>query len=348
MHATCPMLLLLALSIFFAGCSSVAPSHKEPLRRIAFGSCIDKTQHPMLDQFLRTDFDLTLLLGDNIYADTTNMLVMQRKYQEMRQSRFWTGLRNKAPLMATWDDHDMGGNDAGADYPMKDDSQKLFMDFMDEPLDSPRRKQPGVYSAKVFGPVGRRVQVILLDTRYFRSQPAKGENHVKPSGGNYIPHPDTNTTLLGAAQWQWLREQLKVPAEIRILGSSIQFISEFSGAEAWANFPHEKRRLLNLIADANARGIIIVSGDRHWAELSRLDRIGLYPLYDLTSSALTQVHPRGTPTPNRFRDGPTYHQPNMGLILIDWEPRPAVTLQLLDENGSIKIEKRITDLGYTP
>jgi alkaline phosphatase D len=187
----------------------------------------------------------------------------------------------------------------------------------------------------------------MLDTRYFRSRPATGENHVAPSGGRYIPHPDTNTTLLGPAQWAWLEQQLRQPAELRILGSSIQFISEFSGAEAWANFPHEKRRLLDLIAKTDARGLIFISGDRHWAELSRLDRPGSYPLYDLTSSALTQDHPRGTPTPNIYREGPTWHHPNIGLITIDWnsKPMPTVTLQLFDVDGHVRIEKRLEDLG---
>ena len=326
------------------GCAtrSEADYSKRVVQRIAFGSCMDTNQHPMLDRFLGTDFDLALMLGDNIYADTTNMAVMARKYRAMKESEFWQGLRRKAPLMATWDDHDMGGNDAGADYPLKEESQELFFDFLDVAKDSARRKQEGVYSAGIFGPAGKRVQVILLDTRYFRSRPATGQNNVVPSGGRYVPHPDTNTTLLGAAQWEWLEAQLRKPAELRIIGSSIQFISEFSGAEAWANFPHEKRRMLGLIEKTKARGVIFISGDRHWAELSRMERPGSYALYDLTSSALTQIHPRGTPTPNKFREGPTWHRPNMGLITIEWreDGGPAVRLQLIDVDGVVRIESR--------
>src|SRR5688572_26403224 len=141
----------------------------------------------MLDRFLGMNFDLALMLGDNIYADTTNMLVMERKYRAMKESAFWQALRKKTPLMATWDDHDMGGNDAGADYPLKEEWQTLFLDFLDEPRNSPRRKQPGVYSSRIFGPPSQRVQIILLDTRYFRSRPATGYNNVIPSGGRYIP-----------------------------------------------------------------------------------------------------------------------------------------------------------------
>jgi alkaline phosphatase D len=339
--------VLTALVCLLTACAiHQSRSSSAPLHRIAFGSCMNTNRHPMYDQILKMDFDLMVLLGDNIYADTTNMTVMARKYEDIKQSPFWQSLRKKAPVLATWDDHDMGGNDAGKDYPLKDESEQLFYNFMDEPADSPRRKQQGVYSSEIFGPSGKRVQIILLDTRYFRDRPATGENHVVPSGGKYIPHPDTNTTLLGSAQWQWLEEQLRQPAEVRIIGSSIQFISEFSGGEAWANFPHEKRRMLELLKSTRANGAIFVSGDRHWAELSRLDRPRDYSLYDLTSSSITQEHPRGTPTPNKYREGPTYHHPNIGLISIDWKkPHPTVLLQLLDVNGQTRIEKRLDRLN---
>lgn len=296
----------------------------------------------MLDRVLKTPFDLFVLLGDNIYADTTNATVMRRKYDALKQSPFFRGLRKKAPLLATWDDHDYGGNDAGAEFSMKVESQKLFFDFMDEPVDSPRRQREGVYDARVFGPPGQRVQIILLDTRYFRSLLVTGENNVVPSGGRYIPNPDPQATMLGEAQWRWLEEQLRAPAEIRLIASSIQFISEFSGGEGWANLPREKQRLLDLLKRTKANGVIFLSGDRHWAELSRLDRPDDYPLFDLTSSALTQTHKRGTPTPNRYREGPTYHDANMGLIRIDWQKeRPAVTLELLDAEGKVRIARRV-------
>ncbi|HYE31873.1 MAG TPA: alkaline phosphatase D family protein [Methylomirabilota bacterium] len=295
----------------------------------------------MLDRILQLDFDFSIMLGDNIYADTTNMAVMKAKYDALEFSPFWKTLRQKAPTLATWDDHDMGGNDAGGNYPMKDESQKLFLEFMDEPPQSPRWKRPGVYDAYTFGPRGKRVQVIMLDTRYFRSKPATGENGVVPSGGKYIPHPDTNTTILGEAQWRWFEEQLRQPAEVRIIATSIQFISEFSGAEAWANFPHEKQRMLALLEKHKTEGVFFISGDRHWAELSRLDRPGRYSLYDLTSSSITQVHPRGTPTPNRYRALPqTYHQPNVGIIEIKWlRSGPMINLQLLDLTGAVQLEK---------
>ena len=49
----------------------------------------------------------------------------------------------------------LGKNDAGADFPLKDESQKLFLDFFGTGPDDPRRKQKGVYSAAILGPFSR-------------------------------------------------------------------------------------------------------------------------------------------------------------------------------------------------
>ena len=98
---------------------------------------------------------------------------MRAKYAKLAAMPGFKALRESVPILATWDDHDLGVNDGGSDYPKKVESQKIFLDFFGDPEDSPRRKQPGVYDAKVFGPEGKRVQVIMLDTRYFRSSPLK-------------------------------------------------------------------------------------------------------------------------------------------------------------------------------
>ncbi|MFX9912103.1 hypothetical protein ABTP43_20035, partial [Acinetobacter baumannii] len=78
-------------------------------------------------------------------------------------------LRAQVPVVATWDDHDYGEDDAGGEYPMKEQSRRIFLDFWGEPVDSLRRERDGVYTSYTFGPEGRRVQLILLDLRYNRA-----------------------------------------------------------------------------------------------------------------------------------------------------------------------------------
>ncbi len=325
--------------------ATLVPFHAaEVVDEIAFGSCIKQVDHPMLERALTLPMDLFLFLGDNIYADTEDMSVMRAKYDALKTSRFFRELRRRVPVLATWDDHDMGANDAGAEYPKRREAKEEFLRWLDEPADSPRRQREGVYEAWIFGPAGKRVQVILLDTRTFRGPlkrlPKAGQ---KLPGGPYIPNTDTSATMLGPAQWSWLGEQLRQPAELRLIASSIQFVAEFSGAEAWANLPHEKQRLLDLLRETKAGGVLFLSGDRHWCELSRMDGPLGYPLFDLTSSALTEKHPRGTPTDNRYRAYPkTYHDVNVGHLQIDWAAAdPLITWKIVDFAGNAPIEHRI-------
>ena len=174
--------------------------------------------------------DLFLFLGDNIYADTRDMAVMKRKYAELAAQPGFARLRDSTPVVAMWDDHDFGENDAGGDYPQKDASRRAFLDFWGEPADSPRRDRDGIYASYVFGPPGQRVQVILPDLRYNRTAmlpmelsgtdyEAWAEKRVAsglPLPGPYMRNPDPRATMLGERQWQWLERQLEVPAELRL------------------------------------------------------------------------------------------------------------------------------------
>jgi len=313
------------------------------LKDIVFGSCLNVTDHPMLTRTLTLPMDLFLFMGDNVYADTTDMAVMRARYQALGQSPFFQGLHSRVPVLATWDDHDLGQNDGGADYPMKKQAQKEFWDWLNEPAGSPLRKQEGVYQSRIYGPEGKRTQIVMLDTRYFRSPLKKIPKDQAPAGGSSVPTDDLTTTMLGAAQWQWLEGVLKEKAELRLIVSSIQFAAEASGSESWANFPHEQKRLIELIRSTAAQGVVFLSGDRHWCEMSCLKSDVPYPLHDLTASSMTQPHPRGTPTPNQNRINPkTYHLPNVGTLKVDWDqPGVPLTLRILDVEGQTQIEQKL-------
>jgi alkaline phosphatase D len=187
-----------------------------------------------------------------------------------------------------------------------------------------------VYDAQIFGPAGERVQIILLDTRYFRS-PLKEMVTRRPGEGRYVANRDTNATLLGEAQWTWLEQQLRKPAELRLLVSSIQVIGQDHNWEKWMNFPHERARLYRLIHDTGARSLIVLTGDRHHAELNvmRSALVG-YPLYDLTSSGLNMTHDALVYEPSRHRVGRTIvKENNFGVVDVDWsEHDPLVTLEI--------------------
>jgi alkaline phosphatase D len=324
----------------------------EPLRRIAFGSCAQQdAPQPIWDAVLATDPELFLFLGDNIYGDTTDMAVLRAKYRQLGEQPGYRKLRQGVPVLAVWDDHDYGANDAGAEYPMKAESQQAFMDFFGVPNDSPRRRRAGVYDARVFGPPGRRVQVILLDLRYFRSPLGRREVGAEQRAlgyGPYAPNTAPDATMLGAAQWRWLARQLAVPAELRLIASSVQVVASEHGWETWGQLPHERRRLFDLIRTARADGVLFLSGDVHWGELSRAAD-GPYPLYDFTSSALNQEWPQALNLPNARRVGTVvYPYPNFGTVEIGWDDvDPTVRLRLRAERGGEPVlahELRLSEL----
>lgn len=313
----------------------------EPLSRIVFGSCIKQDRPaPIFQQIIATRPQLLLFLGDNVYADTADMAEMRAKYRTLGAKPGFQKLLAMSPVMATWDDHDYGVNDGGAEFPQRAQSQQVFADFWQFPNDAPLRTRPGVYDARLFGPVGQRVQVIMLDTRYFRSALKKGERRV---GGPYYPDDDPAKTMLGNDQWSWLERQLQQPAKLRIIASSIQFAASSAGQETWSNLPRERARMLKLLNQTSARGVMFVSGDRHWSELSVISEDVAYPIYDLTSSSFNQLHARGTPTENANRAiNKTYHKENFGVIEVDWKQAdPAIKFSIQDMHGKIEISKTL-------
>jgi alkaline phosphatase D len=332
--------LLMALAMLPAAAHA---QDKKPLSRIALGSCVhqDKEQ-PVWEAIVKTLPELFLMLGDNIYADTQDIEVMRAKYAKLAAQPGYKKLRDLCPVMATWDDHDYGGEDAGADYPNKAESQAAFLDFFRVPALAPIRRQQGIYTSAVYGPVGKRVQVILLDTRYHRS-PLKKDLKRPRNQGQYVPNNDESATMLGEVQWKWLEEQLREPAEVRLLGSSVQVVAEDHGFEKWMNMPFERARLFRLIRDTKAAGVIALSGDRHLAELSSMDAEIGYTLYDLTSSGLNQANKRFRPLEvNRHRVATMDRGNNFGLVRIDWDKKdPLITLEIRDEDGDVTIGHKL-------
>jgi alkaline phosphatase D len=328
-----------------------AAGQDRPLSRIAFGSCSDQEKPlPIFDRIVDLKPDLYLAMGDNIYADLKpepgldEMASLRRKYEKLAAVPGWQKLLAACPILATWDDHDFGKNDVGVEYAKKDESQAIFLDFFRVPKDSPRRAQKGIYHAATFGPEGKRVQVILLDLRYFRSPLKKAD---RPAPGTrvrpYLPNTDAGATFLGAEQWKWLEEQLRQPAELRLVVSSIQVQSEDHIYEKWANIPAEREKLYQLIRDTKASGIVFLSGDRHLAEVS-VDATAVgYPLYDVTSSGLNQGNRNWRPPePNRYRVGTMTHGDNFGLVTIDWSAAdPKVSLQVRDADGEITLKDTV-------
>lgn len=352
------MIRIVILSLMFtvAGlASALPPDETRTLTRIAFGSCSKESKpQPIWDAVHASEPELFVFLGDNIYGDTRELEVLRGKYAKFAAIPGFATLRGNTMVAATWDDHDYGENDAGGEFPLKEPFRQEFLRFWDEPDGSPRWQRDGVYTSYVFGEAGRRVQLILLDLRYNRTPIAR--NLAFPDDGAYadweraearagrdVPGPYTrdpspDATMLGERQWAWLKQQLKQPADVRLIGSSLQVLADFPGWEAWVNYPRDQARLFELIRETEADGVLLLSGDTHYGELTRFDANVPYPLHDLTSSGLTEEW--HAPVPNALRVGPAHHVANFGLIEIDW-PARALTMSLRSVDGATLLSQRL-------
>ncbi len=320
--------------------------------KIAFGSCAHETEpQPILS--LAADYrpELFIYLGDNIYGDTDNMDTLKAKYATLAAKPEFQKLTSKTKTLAIWDDHDYGSNDAGKYYPNKIATKEIFLNFFKEPAESQRRQHEGIYHAEYLTYGNKTVQVILLDNRTFRSDLLPYDTLTAPRKKSfyqldYSPHSSADSILLGEEQWLWLETELLKKADLRLIASGSQFAIEYNGYEAWANFPHEQKRMLNLIQKTKAAGVIFLTGDVHYAEISKLEEPGLYPIYDVTSSGITSTWDFATPNKNRI-EGPVMEN-HFGLLSIEWRKDPVISMQIIDKynNSRIEYKVKISDLQF--
>jgi alkaline phosphatase D len=339
--------ILMYGSFFFFGQALISNAQKTSSTiRIAFGSCGQEWKpQPILDLAASYKPDYFIFLGDNIYGDSRSLDTLRKKYQKLGQKPEFQNLKKTTRLVATWDDHDYGENDAGRHYPLKEASKALFLDFWQEPEDSPRWKHEGIYHS-FFIPGEVKIQVILLDTRTFRDNLRLAQKGQRTWNGqsffydlDYLPHESGDSTLLGASQWAWLEEELKKPAEVRLICSSTQYGIAYNGYEAWANFPAEQQKMQNLLRKTRAEGVLFLSGDVHYGEISRIEVPDLYPIYDFTSSGITSTWHFATPNAHRV-EGPVMEN-HFGWIEIKKEKEIQIDMKLVDVKNNVRFEDQV-------
>ncbi|MBD2842380.1 alkaline phosphatase D family protein [Erythrobacter rubeus] len=322
------------------------------ITRLAFGSCNhqSRSQH-MWAQIAATNPELFLFIGDNNYGDQgwdgdAALTTLRQAYQTQAQTPELTAFRSQIPMMITWDDHDFGFNDGGASFTYRDWSETIFETFWG--ASDEVKSRPGIYESRTFGTDGRLTQVIMLDTRFFRSDLAMMEyTPERPPLGPYVPSEDAAKTMLGGAQWEWLEQELAKPADLRVIVSSIQVITDAHNYESWEALPLERAKLYELLAAREDSGMVLLSGDRHAGGIysDTPEAADGEQIWELTSSSLnysfssTERNTAREPDPKRLTD--FISEENFGLVEIDWDAR-TFTTSLRGSEGEVRVTRTIS------
>ena len=220
-----------------------------------------------------------LLLGDNVYIDDPESVIMQRYTYHRRQSRpEWRKLTFRSPVFSIWDDHDFGTDDSwgGADIAIpfwkKDWVFPTFRQNWANPGYGGGGDLPGCWYSFRIGDV----DFIMLDCRYYRTNPKE-----KPR------------TMLGPVQLKWLKQQLSsADGTFKVICSSVpwDFRTKGKSLDTWNGYKEEHEEILSFIESKKIEGIVLMSADRHRSDCWKLTRPNGYDLYDFNSSRLTNEH----------------------------------------------------------
>ncbi|GAB7256673.1 alkaline phosphatase D family protein [Polaribacter sp. OB-PA-B3] len=328
-----PYYFLCAFFIFSCTSTNTIIENETNDFTIAFGSCNKQyLENVLWKEIKKNKPNLWIWGGDNIYADTHNLEKLKEDYATQNNQNGYLDLVKNIPVMATWDDHDYGKNDSGEESPNKEEAQNAFLDFFNVDANDSRRNQKGIYHTETFKTEKGSIKVFTLDTRYFRTALTDDNDSKK----RYKPNTYGKGTVLGKQQWEWLSEELKnSKATFNIIVSSIQVLSQEHGYETWGNFPHEVDKLQQIIKDSKAKGVLLLSGDRHISEFSKIEVKDLnYPIIDFTSSGLTHSYKNFNGENNKNRVLNVVSQISFGVLKFDFDSHK-ITMEMRGKNNKL-------------
>ena len=222
--------------------------------------------------------DAFLFMGDNVYINMPEMPNGVNYYTYYRrQSRpEFRRLVGSTAIYAIWDDHDAATDDVWLG-PYKDKPAwkmpllKVFIENWINPgYGTP--EWPGCYHS--FSIVD--VDFFMLDGRIYRTNPY-----------------DANPTMLGPAQKDWLKKELKKSkGTLKVIASPVPWVFATKGEarDTWNGFKDERNEIFDFLAENSIDGVILISADRHRSDAWKIERPNGYPLYEFESSRLTNQH----------------------------------------------------------
>jgi alkaline phosphatase D len=280
--------------------------------------------------------DAMVWMGDNLYfqpQDELDPAQMAARYRRQRTFAPLQSLLSSTSNVAIWDDHDYGPNDADLSYTMKGEALTLFRRYWANPSYG-LPETAGVFGRARFGDI----DIFLLDDRYHRS------------ANNLLDGPDK--TMFGAKQLEWLRNALVYSsAPIKLVVNGSQMWNRINKFEGWNHFTAEQRAFADWLLAQRIDGLIFLSGDRHYTELLKVNRIGAYPIYEFTSSPLTSgtFDPPGESANPDIVPGTYVVKRQFGMIRVTGPGNNrTIALESYDQKGELqwRHEIRARDLAF--
>mmetsp|Transcript_37915 Transcript_37915/g.42973 ORF Transcript_37915/g.42973 Transcript_37915/m.42973 type:complete len:303 (+) Transcript_37915:600-1508(+) len=285
------MKLLLTFMAMIASVASLPVDTNVTLERIAYGSCagmLGKTAYIYKDI---ADYSpqAWFWLGDVAYVDnfpwgpTEDRDEVQRRFNVQKYDKNYQRILANSQVTGIWDDHDYNQNDGTKYNPTKDWVKDIFLNFLDEPKDSPRWDRDGLYTSYVYGLGKKTVKLIFLDVRY---------------NADYPDEP--NADQLGENQWKWLEEEVaNDTATFTLVVAGIEVLPDDRIIQNML-YPSTRERLFTLLGKYQLPGVVILSGDIHVAIAleSPCPMFGMkYKAYEFTSSGLSHTIADHFPAP---------------------------------------------------
>jgi alkaline phosphatase D len=293
--------------------------------------------------------DLFLFVGDTIYADhrcrvpenqpgadfrAADLAGFRAKHRYNRADEAVQAFLRGTAVYAIWDDHEVRNDFSGPEEPLMSVGRRAFLEYwpIQPPADDPHRLYRGVRW-------GRLVEILILDTRQYRSPNAM------PDG------PDK--TMLGAAQRAWLVDRLtRSDATWKLVVSSVSLSvpTGRTARDSWAGgsrvepgevptgFEHELRDIVRVLAERRVRNLVWLVSDAHRAEVIRHAPAAGLVFHELMAGPLSAGFGRpgrldDTLNPTRlFGEGGYY---NFGEAAIDGS---GLTVRIVDAEGRVRFE----------
>lgn len=292
------------------GSFTTPPPYGTPSRfKVAVSSCM-LADHPNQSSWyllLAERPAFHLLLGDNVYADTTDREKLWTKHLEQRRVEEFAAVCRTVPTYAIWDDHDYATGNSDGTAPGKAESLRAFRELFVNPGYG-TEGTPGVFYRFSWGDV----DFFMLDGRYYRSP-------------NAAPN-DEKKRMLGDEQFRWLVKGLMSSrAKFKVLASGSTLGLKWR--DTWRLYDFSRKRLFRTIMENRITGVFFLSGDLHRCtfETHPAKETGGYPIYEVISSGIAA-------------------SPTRGFAVLEFDtarPDPAVRIRIIHGDATTQFDRTL-------